>query len=372
MKIDARWMRGGTSKCWVFEASKIQETGYSADVVLARTFGSPDPRQIDGVGGATSTTSKALIVDESDLEGIDVEFTFAQVGIEEAKVDWGSNCGNCSSAVGLYALEKGWVPRGDVETEVRTLNTNTGQVIVQTVPTPDGELPLQLNTTIPGVRFPGHRVSLGFLTPEGRTTGTVLPTETSCAEIAINDGRTVEVSMVDAGAPAIFVDAESFGLDPAEYDRWASIVDSQLGVLESIRRQGAVAMGLADSVQGAERAIPKLGIVSRPGRDDADIQVLMLSMGKLHPAMPITGSVALTVASQIPGTVVANNLRSESSEELRIAIPNGTLSTFTDESSIGKTVGVYRTARTLAEASIHVSAAELDRTAEQMEKEAIL
>ena len=170
MKIEAEWMRGGTSKCWVFEAGHLSD-GTSLDSLLPRVFGSPDSRQIDGVGGATSTTSKAMILHRPAEEDIDVDFTFAQVGIEEAAVDWGSNCGNCSAVVGLYAIEKGWVvPSGDI-TRIVTRNTNTGQVIIQRVATPAGALPIVPDAHMPGVPFPGYRVGLGFQDPAGKTTG---------------------------------------------------------------------------------------------------------------------------------------------------------------------------------------------------------
>ncbi len=135
MKIEAEWMRGGTSKCWVFETEHLQKTGAGLEELKPRLLGSTDSRQIDGVGGATSTTSKAVILHRAAADDeADVEFTFAQVGIEEATVDWGSNCGNCSAVVGLYALEKGWVvPTGEM-TRIVTRNTNTGQIIVQRVP----------------------------------------------------------------------------------------------------------------------------------------------------------------------------------------------------------------------------------------------
>src|SRR5215217_4466074 len=134
-------MRGGTSKCWVFERDVLTVPGRSVDEVLLRLYGSPDPRQVDGVGGATSTTSKAIILHRPAAGDIDVEYTFAQVGIEEAGVDWGSNCGNGSAVVGLYAIEKGWVvPTGDV-TRIVARNPNTNQIIVQRVPTPAGALP---------------------------------------------------------------------------------------------------------------------------------------------------------------------------------------------------------------------------------------
>lgn len=176
MKIEAEWMRGGTSKCWVFETDHLERAGANLDDLLPRLFGSPDSRQIDGVGGATSTTSKAMILSRPADHDVDVEFTFAQVGIEEASVDWGSNCGNCSAVVGLYAIEKGWVvPDGD-STRIVTRNTNTGQIIIQRVSTPAGALPIVPDAQMPGVVFPGYRVGLGFQNPAGKTTGRLLPT----------------------------------------------------------------------------------------------------------------------------------------------------------------------------------------------------
>ena len=137
--IAATWMRGGTSKCWVFQRDELEVPGWSRDDVLLRVFGSPDPRQVDGVGGGTSTTSKAVIVSPSAADtDWDVDYTFAQVGIEEQRVDWGSNCGNCSSVIGLYAVRNGWVPAVADETVVRVHNTNTNQLIMLHVRTPGG------------------------------------------------------------------------------------------------------------------------------------------------------------------------------------------------------------------------------------------
>src|SRR5688572_15510868 len=133
-------MRGGTSKCWVFDRADLDGLHLDPNAVLLRVYGSPDHRQVDGVGGGTSTTSKAVILAPSELDGIDVEYTFAQVGIDDAKVDWGSNCGNCSAVVASFAIREGWVPANDGETAVRVLNTNTDQLIVQRVDTPGAEL----------------------------------------------------------------------------------------------------------------------------------------------------------------------------------------------------------------------------------------
>ncbi|MDQ0730667.1 PrpF domain-containing protein [Arthrobacter sp. B1I2] len=355
MKFEAEWMRGGTSKCWVFEAGHLQEGGAGLDVLLPRLFGSPDSRQIDGVGGATSTTSKAVILHRPTGEDVDIEFTFAQVGIEEAAVDWGSNCGNCSAVVGLYAIEKGWVvPAGDV-TRVVTRNTNTGQIIVQRVATPSGELADVPAAHMPGVPFPGHLVGLGFQDPAGKTTGALLPTGAATDTITAA-GMRWTVSMVDAGAPVVMVQAAELGLDPARYDSWKSGVEQQLDTLEQIRRQAAVRMGLAPTIAGAARAIPKLAVVAAPTAADpvCDVNVMMLSMGKPHPALAITGSIALTLAARTPGTVLHPITGGSLGATLRLRTPAGVIETWSEDHNGSLLVGVDRTARTIATTIIHL------------------
>jgi len=358
MKIQAEWMRGGTSKCWVFDAGHLN-SGTSLDALLPRVFGSPDSRQIDGVGGATSTTSKAMILHRPDGGDIDVDFTFAQVGIEEATVDWGSNCGNCSAVVGLYAIEKGWVvPSGDV-TRIVTRNTNTGQVIVQRVATPDGALPIVPDALMPGVPFPGYRVGLGFHDPAGKTTGALLPTGSATDTITAGGTRWT-VTMVDAGAPVVIVRAEDLGLDASRYSSWLAGVELQLETLDQIRRQAAVRMGLAPTTAQAARAIPKLAIAAAPIAAQAetaggsDLNVMMLSMGRPHPALAITGSIALTLAARTPGTVLHQMTGGTQGAALKLRTPAGVLETWTEENDGGVLVGVDRTARTIATTVIHL------------------
>ncbi|BCW07728.1 PrpF domain-containing protein [Arthrobacter sp. NtRootA1] len=364
MKIEAEWMRGGTSKCWVFEGEHLDETRKDLDSLLPRLFGSPDHRQIDGVGGSTSTTSKAMILRRPADPDVDVEFTFAQVGIEEAAVDWGSNCGNCSAVVGLYAIEKGWVtPNGD-NTRIVTRNTNTGQIIIQRVATPAGALPIVPDAQMPGVVFPGYRVGLGFKDPAGKTTGKLLPTGEPTDTISAGGTRWT-VSMVDAGAPVVIVKAEELGLDTARFESWQAGVMLQLDTLDQIRRQAAVRMGLASTVQDAARAIPKLAIVGAPGSGDtgtadtgtadtADVNVMMLSMGKPHPALAITGSIALTLAASTPGTVLNSITGSEPRSILRLRTPAGVIETWSEERDGSLLVGVDRTARTIATSTLHL------------------
>ena len=355
MKIEAEWMRGGTSKCWVFETGQLGETGTSPDVLLPRLFGSPDHRQIDGVGGATSTTSKAMILHRPADDDVDVEFTFAQVGIEEAAVDWGSNCGNCSAVVGLYAIEKGWVvPTGDV-TRIVTRNTNTGQIIIQRVSTPSGALPIVPQAQMPGVPFPGYRVGLGFQDPAGKTTGQLLPTG-SASDTITAGGTRWTLSMVDAGAPVVILRAEDLGLDPERYDSWSAGVELQLETLEHIRRQAAVRMGLAATTAEAARAVPKVAIAASPAQADSesDVSVMMLSMGKPHPALAITGSIALTLAARTPGTVLNDITGSTVRPTLRLRTPAGVIETWSEERDGSLLVGVDRTARTIATTTIHL------------------
>ncbi|MFF1383478.1 PrpF domain-containing protein [Arthrobacter sp. NPDC058288] len=355
MNIEAQWMRGGTSKCWVFEAEHLQESGTSLDVLLPRLFGSPDPRQIDGVGGATSTTSKAVILHRPVSAGVDVEYTFAQVGIEDAAVDWGSNCGNGSAVVGLYAIEKGWVvPNGDV-TRIVTRNTNTNQIIVQRIATPAGALASAPEARMPGVPFPGHAVGLGFQDPAGRTTGALLPSGAATDTISAGGARWT-VSMVDAGAPVVMVCAEELGLDLARYDSWRAGVERQLETLEQIRRQAAVRMGLVPTAAEAARAIPKLAIVGAPARPDpgCDANVMMLSMGKPHPALAITGSIALTLAARTPSSVLHAITGGAGAPTLRLRTPAGVIETWTEEHNGTLLVGVDRTARTIATTTIHL------------------
>jgi len=355
MKIEAEWMRGGTSKCWVFETAHLEQTQTSPDVLLPRLFGSPDHRQIDGVGGATSTTSKAMILNRPFGGEVDVEFTFAQVGIEEAAVDWGSNCGNCSAVVGLYAIEKGWVAPTDDVTRIVTRNTNTGQIIIQRVSTPSGALPIVPQTAMPGVPFPGYRVGLGFQDPAGKTTGKLLPTG-SASDTITAGGTRWTVSMVDAGAPVVILRAEELGLDPERYDTWFAGVELQLEPLEHIRRQAAVRMGLAITTGEAARAVPKVAIVASPARSDqeSDASVMMLSMGKPHPALAITGSIALTLAARTPGTVMNDFMGGSARSTLRLRTPAGVIETWSEERDGSQFVGVDRTARTIASTTIYL------------------
>lgn len=360
LDIEATWMRGGTSKCWVFRAEHLQVPGLSVDEVLRRLYGSPDHRQVDGVGGGTSTTSKAVILSPAgdDDPDADVAYTFAQVGIDDGVVDWGSNCGNCSAVVAPYSVRAGWVPLGEEETTVRVRNTNTGQLIVQHVPTPHGVLDESPTTEIPGVPFAGAPVRMGFVDPAGRSTGRLFPSGKSRDVLVVPDdadGVTelhVEVTLVDAGAPVVAVPAHALGLAGDESPAALDVRPDLLARLDRLRRAGAVAMGMVTHPADAERAVPKLALVaSSPAGATSDLVVRMLSMGRVHPAVPITGSVALTLAARTPGTVVAD-LAGDTTARLRLDTPAGVVETFVETVDGHDVVGAVRTYRRLASGTV--------------------
>lgn len=351
-QIPAVWMRGGTSKCWVFLEEDLKRPGQTVDQVLLRLFGSPDSRQVDGVGGGSSTTSKAVILRRSDRPDADVDYTFAQVGVDEPLVDWGSNCGNCSAVVAPYAVAAGWVPAVEPLTTVRVLNTNTGQMIIEQVAVRAGavdETPVQ---QIPGVPFKGPVVRMGFLSPAGRTTGQLLPTGSPIDKLDDGDSS-IEATLIDAGAPLVILRATDLGLTGSEAPAAIDAQPELLARLEALRRKSAVLMGLVANEDDAARAIPKLAIVAAPSSNQGQIVVQMLSMGLTHPAVAITGSVGITIAASTSGTVVDDLAKPRRiPDEFEISTPAGVVTTWTGVHDDEVVVGAVRSYRRLAEATL--------------------
>lgn len=357
------WMRGGTSKCWLFEDDAVAAAGGDAASLLAAAFGAGDPRQLDGVGGATSTTSKAAIVRRSTLPGIDVEYDFAQVGIGANRVEWGSNCGNCATAIGLYALLAGLVTARRGRTVVRMRNTNTGALLAATIATPDAAVPESGTATVPGASVGGVGVELAFLKPEGGTTGTLLPTGKPV------DALPQPATLVDAGAPAALFDAAALGLTGAEsVDELAPVVPE----LIRLRGEAAVRMGLAAPGKPVNHAIPKTGVVGPPvdylaadgtpvAATDYDLSVRMLSMLAPHPAVGLTSAVALAAAAGVAGGVVSAVLGQKALSVLRLGTPAGVVPVAVDRAPDGtvEAVRMARAARRIAVADICVPAPAL-------------
>ena len=332
-------MRGGTSKALFFLASDVPADVQQRTDLLLRAFGSPDIRQVDGMGGADPLTSKTAIIRASNMPGVDVEYTFGQVSITESYVDMAGNCGNISSAVGPYAIDKGLVPAVDPVTTVRIFNTNTRRMIVAEVPVREGRVFTQGTYQINGVPGTGAEIKLHFVDPGGAITGKLLPTGNVADKIKMESGQTVDVSIVDAGNLAGFVCAEQVGLRgdelPAEIESRAEI----LATLEEIRAKISERLGMCNNWKESYqryRTNPKIAFVSAPAAfrslqgqqipaDSSDLMARVMAMGRMHKAFAITAAIPTAAASKIPGSVVQALCR-PSSSTVRIAHPSGIMS----------------------------------------------
>ncbi|MCW5624541.1 MAG: 2-methylaconitate cis-trans isomerase PrpF [Burkholderiales bacterium] len=323
-RLPAEWWRGGTSKGLFVLRDDLHADAAEGEALLLRAIGSPDPygKQIDGLGGATSSTSKVVIVARSDRPDCDVEYRFGAVAIDRPVIDWSGNCGNLTTAVGPFALLAGLVPPQDGTTTVRLWQENLGKRILAHVPMRDG-MPLETGEfTMDGVAFPGAEIVLEFLDPGGAD-GAMLPTGDVVDRLAVPDVGTLDATLISAGNPTVFIDAAALGLDGTELQPRINGDTALLARCEAIRAAGAVAMGLASDPASATRdrpATPKLSFVAPPraftassGRfvpaDAVDLVARILSMGALHHAYTGTGAVALSVAAALPGSVVQRAVR---------------------------------------------------------------
>jgi 2-methylaconitate cis-trans-isomerase PrpF len=333
-------MRGGTSKALFFLDSDVPSDVQQRTEFLLRAFGSPDIRQVDGMGGADPLTSKTAIIRGSNMPGVDVEYTFGQVSLTEPFVDMAGNCGNISSAVGPYAIDKGLVSAVDPVTTVRIFNTNTKKLIVADVPVREGRVVTQGTYQINGVPGTGAEIKMHFIDPGGAITGKLLPTGNVTDKIKLESGQTIDVSIVDAGNLAGFVRAEQVGLRgdelPAEFESRADI----LATLEEIRAKISERLGMCANWRDAfqhYRTNPKIAFVSAPAAfrtlqgqqvpaDSMDIVARVMAMGRMHKAFAITAAIPAAAASRVPGSVVYALCRQSSSSTIRIGHPSGIMS----------------------------------------------
>ncbi len=319
-RIPAVYMRGGSSKGVFFLDKDLPPAGEERDAILLRVIGSPDVygKQIDGMGGATSSTSKVVIIGKSTREDCDVDYLFGAPAIETPVIDWSGNCGNLSSAVGPYAISEGLVsaPHDGIAV-VRIWQANIQKRIIAHVPVRNGEVQEEGDFVLDGVAFPAAEVVLEFLRPGG-SDGSILPTGNAVDELDIPGVGTFPVTLLNAGNPTIFIDAEMLGLKGTETQDQVNSQPELLARCETIRAHCTVAMGLAATAEEATRLrphTPKLCFVARPqgyqaagGKfvepDDIDVIARILSMGKLHHAITGTGAVAVAVAAALDGTLV--------------------------------------------------------------------
>jgi probable AcnD-accessory protein PrpF len=349
IKIPATYMRGGTSKGVFFSLQDLPESaqvpGPERDALLLRVIGSPDPyeKQIDGMGAATSSTSKTVIISKSIKANHDVDYLFGQVSIDKPFVDWSGNCGNLSAAVGPFAISQGLVdasriPQNGVAV-VRVWQANIGKTIIAHVPITNGAVQETGDFELDGVTFPAAEVQLEFMDPaadEEGAGGSMFPTGQLVDDLEVPGVGTLKATMINAGIPTIFINAADIGYTGAELQGDINGDGKALAMLETIRAHGALRMGLIKHLDEAatRQHTPKVAFVAPPRQyvsssgksvDDADLLVRAVSMGKLHHAMMGTAAVAIGTAAAIPGTLV--NLAAGGGERsaVRFGHPSGTL-----------------------------------------------
>src|ERR1700722_6015584 len=380
-KIKATFMRGGTSKAVVFNRQDLPADPAHWDPIFLSVMGSPDPngRQLDGMGGGLSSLSKVCVVGPPTHPDADVDYTFAQVSVTGATVDYSGNCGNMSSAIGPFAVDEGLVKAAGDEAVVRIHNTNTRKIIVARFGLEDGRAAVDGDFVLPGVAGTGAPVRLDFLDPGGAGTGMLLPTGNVADRLAVPGIGEVEVSMVDAANPCVFVAAESLDMSGVEMPDELEADRVLLDRLEAIRIAASLRMGIARSADEAKDkpSIPKVAMIAGPreartlagGRialDDADLTVRMISIGQPHRAVPLTGAMCLAVASRLPGTIAHRIAHSATSPDapVRIAQPSGLTVVGAsvrrlNEGWVADQATVYRTARRLMEGLVYLRAPAL-------------
>lgn len=352
VKIPATYIRGGTSKGVFFKLSDLpercQQPGEARDKLLLRVIGSPDPygAQIDGMGGATSSTSKTVILAKSSRPDHDVDYMFGQVSIDKAFVDWSGNCGNLTAAVGSFAISNGLVdparvPRNGV-CVVRIWQTQISKTIIAHVPITDGQVQETGDFELDGVTFPAAEVQIEFLDPadegEGDGGGSMFPTGNLVDDLEVPGIGTLKATMINAGIPTVFINAAEIGYTGTELREAINSKPEALAKFETIRAYGALRMGLIkDLGEAAKRQhTPKVAFVAPPAdylsssgkqvkASDIDLNVRALSMGKLHHAMMGTAAVAIGTAAAIPGTLVNLAAGGGAREAVRFGHPSGTL-----------------------------------------------
>jgi probable AcnD-accessory protein PrpF len=380
LRIPAVFMRGGTSKGVFFLASDLPADVHARNRLLLRVVGSPDRygKHIDGMGGATSSTSKVVIVSKSSRADCDVDYLFGAVSVEQPVIDWSGNCGNLSAAVGPFAICTGLVAAPtDGVTTVRIWQANIGKLIIAHIPMLNGEVQELGDFELDGVAFPGAEIKLEFVDPASDDSdlegASMFPTGHKIDTLDVSGLGPIEATLINAGNPTIFIDAASLGLTGTELQTDVNGQRELLGLAEAIRAQGAVAMRLANSAEDATLKrphTPKLAFVAPPApytasdgkrvsKSSIDLLARIFSMGQLHHAMTGTGAVAIAAAAAIPGTLVHRVAPVGEDGRVRFGHPSGVMSVGAqaveqDGQWAIKKVLMSRTARRLMEGWVRV------------------
>jgi 2-methylaconitate cis-trans-isomerase PrpF len=381
LKLPAVFMRGGTSNAVVFNQKDLPQDRALWDEIFLAAIGSPDPngRQLDGMGGGVSSLSKVCVVGPSTRPDADIDYTFAQVQVKEAKVDYGANCGNMSSAMGPFAVDEGMVKVSGREALVRIHNTNTKKIIHALFSVDEGLAAVDGDLAIPGVSGTGSPVKLEFRDPGGATTGKLLPTGNVVDTLDVPGLGKIRASLVDAANATVWINAKDIGLTGTELPEQLDADAAVMQKLSAIRIAGSVAMGIAANAEEAakKKSIPFIGFVS-PVQDakllsgetisanDVDLTGRVISNGQTHRALPLTVSLCMAVASRLEGSVVNEVLRKglQAEAPVRIGMPSGIL---TVAATVKQSGGVwhaeqgafYRTQRRMFEGQVLVRASRV-------------
>ncbi len=371
-KIPAVFIRGGTSKGVFFKAEDLPAGREERDRIFLEVIGSPDPyrRQLNGMGGGLSSVSKVVIVGPSERDDADLDYTFVQVAVDKPVADYGQACGNLSSAVGPFGVEEGLVAAEDGDVEVRIHNTNTNKIFHAHFQVRDGRAVERGDFEMAGVAGTGARIRLEYVRPAGANTAGLLPGGGTTDSIVLGEGEEVEVSLVDATNPVVFVAGASLDVAGGESPETLERNESLMSALDVIRRRGGVKMGLGARPQDVALSIPKVAVVTAPvdyrtiggervAAGEYDIGVRIVSMERMHRAVTGTGGMCLAAACQIPGSI-PNRLarRRGPGRDIRIGTPSGIVSIAArvHRTDAGEwdvhSITVYRTQRRLMEGRV--------------------
>ncbi len=363
MKVPVVVMRGGTSKGVFLNFEHMPSNRSLWEDFLLDVMGSPDRRQIDGLGGANSLTSKAAIIKKSESPEFDVEYTFAQISIDNQMVDFKGNCGNISSAVGPYAIEHGLVPAKEPVTTVRIFNTNTQKLIIAEVEVENGQVKIEGSCSIPGVPGKGSPIYLSFTRAEGAVTGKLFPTGNPIDMIKTKD-QLIQVSIIDVANPLVFVRAQDIGLNGSELPTDYS--QEKLNELEEIRSIAAEMCQFSDKKSATVKspAVPKMTLIAPPmdyvdlngserKASEMDLMIRMMSMQKPHQALAITGAICATAGAYLQETILSEMVNIKQ-EIFRLAHPAGIMETKVDFlAGHIRAIKVVRTARIILEGYVY-------------------